>query len=191
MPGQQLHPKQRKFQLLFHSLQLPGFTRETEDLAKQIVGSWQSVSSSAGGGLIFAANGHFDDVGAYGSYHVTNLGQVIYETHSTWPGSGSYQLAGDRLTMRHNGRDAETTLISILRRPKPGGRYDQILRIVEPAKFAQPGDSATRATTRSTTRERRVHRKRVNWNVRRRMRPIVCFAKLDIVDCILYPVIRK
>ena len=124
-----------KFQLLFHSLQLPGFTRETEDLAKQIVGSWQSVSSSAGVGLIFAANGHFDDVGAYGSYHVTNLGQVIYETHSTWPGSGSYQLAGDRLTMRHNGRDAETTLISILRRPKPGGRYDQILRIVEPAKF--------------------------------------------------------
>ena len=41
-----------------------------------------------GVGLIFAANGHFDDVGAYGSYHVTNLGQVIYETHSTWPGSG-------------------------------------------------------------------------------------------------------
>jgi len=123
------------FQLLFHSLQLPGFTQETGDLAKQIVGSWQSVSSSAGVGLIYAANGHFDDVGAIGSYHVTNLGQLIYETQSAWPGSGSYQVAGDRLTMRRNGRDPETTLFSILRRPKPDGRYDQILRIVEPAKF--------------------------------------------------------
>jgi hypothetical protein len=124
-----------KFQLLFHSLQLPGFTQESGDLAKQLVGSWQSVSSSASVAVIYAANGHFDDVGAVGSYHTTNLGQLIYETHSTWPGNGSYQVAGDRLTMTRNGGSAETTLFSIVRRPKPNGRYDQVLRIVEPAKY--------------------------------------------------------
>jgi hypothetical protein len=124
-----------KFQLLFHSLQLSGFTQETGDLAKQLIGSWQSVSSSAGVAVIYAANGHFDDVGAVGSYHVTNLGQLIYETQSTWPGNGSYRVAGDRLTTTRNGASPETALFSILRRPKPNGRYDQILRIVEPAKF--------------------------------------------------------
>ncbi len=124
-----------KFQLLFHSLQLPGFTQETGELAKQLVGSWQSASASAGVAVIFAANGHFDDVGAVGSYHVTNFGQLIYETQSTWPGNGSYRVAGDRLTMTRNGAASETTLFSVLRRPKPNGRYDQILRIVEPAKF--------------------------------------------------------
>jgi hypothetical protein len=136
-----------KFQLLFHSLQLPGFTQETGDLAKQLVGSWQSTSSSAGVAVIFAANGHFDDVGAVGSYHVTNLGQLIYETQSTWPGNGSYRVAGDRLTMSRNGAASETTLFSILRRPKPNGRHDQILRIVEPAKFGPAWGSATPATT--------------------------------------------
>ena len=41
-----------KFQLLFHSLQLPGHAGNRRNPAKQIVGSWQSVSSSAGVGLI-------------------------------------------------------------------------------------------------------------------------------------------
>lgn len=123
-----------KFQLLFHSLQLPGFAQPNGDLAKQLIGSWQSVSSSAGVAVIYAANGHFDDVGAVGSYHVTNLGQLIYETRSTWPGNGSYEVAGDRLTMTRDGGSPKTALFSVLRRPKPNGRYDQILRIVEPAQ---------------------------------------------------------
>jgi hypothetical protein len=70
-----------------------------------------------------------------------------YETQSTWPGNGSYRVAGDRLTMSRNGASSETTLFSILRRPKPNGRYDQILRIVEPAKFGAAWGSATPATT--------------------------------------------
>jgi hypothetical protein len=121
-----------KFQLLFHSLQLPGFTQETGDVGKQIVGSWLSVSGGAGVGLIFAANGHFDDIGAFGSYRFGNFGQLFYETRSTWPGRGSYQVAGDRLTLRRNGGEPKTMLFSMLRRPKSDGRYDQILRIVEP-----------------------------------------------------------
>jgi hypothetical protein len=36
--------------------------------------------------------------------------------------------------MTRDGASAETTLFSILRRPKPNGRCDQILRLVEPAK---------------------------------------------------------
>lgn len=123
-----------KFQLLFHSLQLPGFAQETGELGKQLVGSWQSVSSSAGVAVIYAANGHFDDVGARGSYHVTSSDQLIYRTEAIWPGAGSYHVDGDRLTMARNGQSPETKLFSILRRPKPDGRYDQILRIVEASK---------------------------------------------------------
>jgi len=121
-----------KFLLLFHSLEMPGFTQEKDHLAKRIVGSWQSVSGNAGVGLIFAANGHYDNVGATGAYYATNTGQLIYETHSTWPGSGSYQIAGDRLRMTRNGsHEPQTKLFSIVRHTKPDGSPEDVLRIVE------------------------------------------------------------
>jgi len=121
-----------KFLLLFHSLAMPGFTQANGDLAKRIVGSWQSVSGNAGVGLIFAANGHYDNVGAVGGYYANGSGQVIYETHSTWPGSGTYQVAGDHLTMMRNaGHEAQTKLFSIVRHSKPDGSTEDILRVVE------------------------------------------------------------
>jgi hypothetical protein len=127
------------FLLVFHSLQLPGYSanpQEAGELRKALIGEWQSVSGSAGLQLTYAANGHFSDIGVAATYY-RSAGGVIYETSSAWPGDGTYQVAGDRLTTVHsagaNVGVPVTRLFSIVHRPKRGqpGQYDDILRIVE------------------------------------------------------------
>lgn len=120
------------FLMLFHSLRLPGFNGTSPDVARQLLGSWESVSASAGVRVTYAANGHFDDGAVKANYYLGNNG-VIYDAASNFMGNGTYRLDGDRLTMTRNGKST-TKLVSVVRRPRRDrpGEYEDILRLVEP-----------------------------------------------------------
>jgi hypothetical protein len=117
--------------MLFHSLRLPGFSGASSELAKQLLGSWESVSSSAGVRVTYAANGQFDDGAVKANYYLSRSG-VIYDVASNLLGDGTYRIDGDRLTMTRNG-NSRTMLVSVVRRPRRDrpGEYDEILRRVE------------------------------------------------------------
>jgi hypothetical protein len=120
------------FLMLFHSLRLPGYEASSPKLASQLLGSWQSVTSTAGVRVTFAANGHYDDGAIAANYFVGNNG-VIYDRASNFMGNGTYKVDGDHLTMTGHG-DTRTELFSIARQPRADrpGEYDEILRLVEP-----------------------------------------------------------
>jgi len=120
------------FLMLFHSLRLPGFGGTSPDLAKQLLGPWQSVTSNAGVRVTYAANGHFDDGAVKANYYVSGSG-LIYDVASHFVGDGTYRVDGDRLTMTGHG-GSRTMLVSVVRRPRCDrpGEYDEILRRVEP-----------------------------------------------------------
>jgi hypothetical protein len=123
--------------LLFHSLQIPGFTQESPTLAQQIVGMWTSVGGNAGNSEIFAPNGHFSTVSMYRSYVSSSTPGYVWEVDKSWAGDGPYEVHGDRVhTTNPKGSDTErdvTRYFSVVRMPnenKPGG-YDYVLRMVE------------------------------------------------------------
>lgn len=123
--------------LLFHSLQLPGFMKDSSELAQQLVGTWSSASGSAGNTLVFARNGHFGSVALYQSYSPSSTPGMVWEINRSWQGDGPYEVHGDRLhTQNPHGSDTEknvTRLFSIVRMPnhERPGEFDYVLRVVE------------------------------------------------------------
>jgi hypothetical protein len=124
--------------LLFHSLQLPGYTQETSRLEQLLPGEWQSVDATSYASESYAANGHFSWYGAHSTYTVKPGGpDVLLQKTSGWPGDGSYEVHGDRLSLtspkgRYAGRTA-TLLFSIVRRPnheRPQG-FEYVLRKID------------------------------------------------------------
>jgi hypothetical protein len=119
------------FLMLVHSLRLPGFSGVSPELGKQLLGSWESVSASAGVRVTYAANGHFDDGAVKANYYLSGNG-VIYDAASHFLGDGTYRIDADRLTMIRNGQ-SRTMWVSVVRRPRRDrlGEYEEILRRVE------------------------------------------------------------
>jgi hypothetical protein len=123
--------------LLFHSLQLPGFTSDSPHLAEQIVGTWSSASGSAGNTDVYAKNGRFGTVALYQSYESSSTPGMVWEINRSWKGDGPYEVHGDRLhTQNANGSETErnvTRFFSVVRMPndeKPG-KSDYVLRVVQ------------------------------------------------------------
>jgi hypothetical protein len=123
--------------LLFHSLQLPGYTKDSPQLAQQLVGMWSSASGGAGTSEIFAPNGHFSTVAVYQSYEASSTPGMVWEVDRGWQGEGTYEVQGDRVhTLNAHRTDARkdiTRYFSIVRMPNesaPGG-YDYVLRLVD------------------------------------------------------------
>jgi len=123
--------------LLFHSLQLPGFSSESPELAQQLIGTWSSASGSAGNSQTYAPNGRFGFVSVYQGYATSSTPGMVLEIDRSWKGDGPYTVQEDRLhTENPNGSETEknvTRLFSIVRMPndtKPGG-FDLVLRVVE------------------------------------------------------------
>ena len=137
------------FLLVFHSLRLPGFAADSGQLGRQLIGTWQSIGSNVGLNLTYAPNGHFSDLGVV-AMEYESPGGIVHETSEAWPGNGTYEVSGDRLTTVHT-KGANTgvplsRLFSIVRRPRPGrpGEYDEILRIVQRSEYGRTwgfGDS--------------------------------------------------
>lgn len=123
--------------LLFHSLQLPGFTEDSPQLAQQLIGSWSSASGSAANNLAFAKNGRFGSVALYQSYQSSSTPGMVWEVNRSWKGDGPYEVHGDRLhTQNSKGSETEknvTRFFSIVRMPndQKRGEFDYVLRVVE------------------------------------------------------------
>jgi len=126
--------------LLFHSLQLPGFAEDSPQLKQQLLGTWESVSSTVYVSESYAANGHCAKGGAHSTYTESALSPgILLQKTSDWRGDGSYEVHGDRLTTRiSRGAYAGysvTRLFSIVRQPdsnRPDG-FSYILRTVDHA----------------------------------------------------------
>jgi hypothetical protein len=122
--------------LLFHGLQLPGFTKETPTLKHQLIGSWTSVSSTTYENQAFAANGHFGTIAGHSTYTASSDPGFLLQTTSTWLGDGTYEVHGDQLMRTWLSRSDSkpmTDLISIVRRPnrERQGGFEYLLRIVQ------------------------------------------------------------
>jgi len=122
--------------LLFHSLQLPGFTQDSPQLAQQLIGTWFSASSGAANSEVFAKNGRFGRVGLY-KLDIPSTPGWVWETTTSWQGDGPYDVHGDRLhTQMARGSETErnvTRLFSIVRMPSNArpGEFDYALRVVQ------------------------------------------------------------
>jgi hypothetical protein len=80
------------------------------DVSKRIVGDWMSIGSSALNEYLFAANGHYQYIGAYAT--TTKTSDAYYEyTHintSAFKGDGSYSVKGNQLIFtKHGQKDGE------------------------------------------------------------------------------------
>jgi hypothetical protein len=123
--------------LLFHSLQLPGFAKDSPQLAQQLIGTWSSASGSAGNSNVFAKNGRFGSVAQYQSYAQSSTPGMVWEINRSWQGDGPYEVHGDRLhTQNAKGSETErdvTRLFSIVRMPngERPGEFDYVLRMVQ------------------------------------------------------------
>jgi hypothetical protein len=125
--------------LLFHSLQLPGYTGESRQLAQQLVGTWTISGSRAGVTQTYASNGRFGSVAVYQSYELSSRADTVLEVNRSWQGDGPYTVHGDRLHTEnaHAGESERnvTRLFSIVRMPKEDqpGQFNEVLRVVEHA----------------------------------------------------------
>jgi hypothetical protein len=128
--------------LLFHGLQLPGYTQPRDVYKKLLLGTWEKASSTIYVSETYAANGHFGRYGAHASYSVSTSGE-IFQTTSGWPGDGTYEVHGDHITKTNSkgsyAGQPVTRLFSIVRRPDKDRRegFQWILRTLD--KSAEGG----------------------------------------------------
>ena len=134
--GNSLEREHYNWSLLFHSLQLPGFTQESPLLQQQLLGSWEAVGSHTYSSKTFAANGQFGRVGGHSTYTESQMPGFLLQKTSTWVGDGTYEVHADRLTTLSPtgiyGGKAVTELFSIVRHMnpnKPGG-FEYLFRTV-------------------------------------------------------------
>lgn len=82
-----------------------------ENISKRIVGSWKAMGGSALTNYIFAANGNYQFIGAYGT--TTKISDYSYEyihtRASTFQGDGSYSVNRNQLMIKGRGdKNTET-----------------------------------------------------------------------------------
>ncbi|MFL5740860.1 MAG: hypothetical protein ACJ75B_11625 [Flavisolibacter sp.] len=85
---------------------VPPKKTESSGDAKTIVGSWKLQAESMSGQYIFAANGHYEFIGAYGTTSLISPTMVELRT-SAFKGDGTYSLKGNQLTILKKGENPE------------------------------------------------------------------------------------
>lgn len=75
------------------------------DLPKRIIGSWMASGSGALTEYIFAANGNYQFIGAYGTTSTVsrNYDEYLLIKSSSWSGDGKYTLNGNQITLKKYG----------------------------------------------------------------------------------------
>lgn len=92
----------------FNSLTIKGTSTTSNDanIANRLIGSWQSMGGSALVQYIFAANGHYQFIGAYSTTSRIDRYTIELKT-SGFKGDGKYSISGSRLTTIKDGSKAE------------------------------------------------------------------------------------
>jgi hypothetical protein len=80
-------------------------TPNDPDASKRIIGSWMAIGSSALTEYLFAANGNYQFIGAYGSASTVtkNYDEYIQIKSSSWQGDGSYSIKGNQISLKGMG----------------------------------------------------------------------------------------
>ena len=83
--------------------------KNTEDVNKRIIGDWMAMGSSALTEYIFAANGNYQFIGAYGTSRTVTSGynDYIEIKSSAWKGDGSYTIKGNQIIFKKHGSKPE------------------------------------------------------------------------------------
>lgn len=101
------HHQYESWRRFFNSFTVKGQppVKNTEDPAKRIIGDWMAMGSGALTEYIFAANGNYQFIGAYGTTSAVTRGYTDYIEikSSAWKGDGSYSISNDRLTLKTHG----------------------------------------------------------------------------------------
>jgi hypothetical protein len=79
-----------------------------EDLAKRVVGDWMAIGSTALTEYIFAANGNYQFIGAFGTSTKTSDAyfDYIHTQTSSFTGDGSYSIKNNQLVLKRRGDKA-------------------------------------------------------------------------------------
>ncbi|HYF30249.1 MAG TPA: hypothetical protein VD993_03925 [Chitinophagaceae bacterium] len=83
--------------------QLP--PKNTEDASKRIIGGWMAIGGMALTEYIFAANGNYQFIGAYGTTSKVTEGYNDYLQIKTsaWKGDGTYSIRGNQIIFKKYG----------------------------------------------------------------------------------------
>lgn len=86
--------------VVFHSLQITGFTRASgEPLEQAVIGNWFSSSGGAAASqYVFGANGRYIDAAAVGGTVETSPGEWS-DVYASWSGTGRYVVRSDLLAL--------------------------------------------------------------------------------------------
>jgi hypothetical protein len=80
----------------------------TESTPARLIGSWMIFEGRTIGEYIFAANGHYQYIGAYGN-HTKISNDIIESRSSVFQGDGTYTIKGDQLMLKRKGKTTPET----------------------------------------------------------------------------------
>jgi hypothetical protein len=87
--------------------------------SKRVVGSWMVSGQGSIGEYIFAANGHYQYIGGYGSTTKVSYDMIEIKS-SVFQGDGTYTINGDKLTIKRKGSSAPEVLRFRFEQYSPG-----------------------------------------------------------------------
>ena len=95
--------------------------KNSDDVVKRIVGSWQSMGGSALTKYIFAANGHYQFIGAYTTTSRISRDMIEMRT-SGFTGDGAYSISGNKLSTTYERDRSKNSVVQYrLERVNHGG----------------------------------------------------------------------
>lgn len=120
----------------FNSFQIKRVSAQENktDMAKRMIGKWQSIGGSALVSYVFAANSRYQFIGAYST--TSRIDRYTIETRtSAFKGDGSYQLNGIHLVFKKDGQVPETSTFHLEQVKHGSSAWTDRLYILETSKI--------------------------------------------------------
>ncbi len=105
-----------------------------QDMAKRMIGKWQSIGGSALVSYIFAANNRYQFIGAFST--TSRIDRYTIETRtSAFKGDGSYQLNENHLITKKDGQAPETSAFHLEQVKHGSAAWTDRLYILETSRI--------------------------------------------------------
>jgi len=107
----------------FYSLSFKGWpvTDQSGAMRNKISGVWTAATATAADQFTFAANGRYGGAAAAQQYNRINSSEVLQTTQAYF-GNGAYTLNGNAITLKPDGRPAESGFIRVEEESQDDGR---------------------------------------------------------------------
>lgn len=114
----------------FLSLHFKSFSARKSGLAEKLVGKWWSSWTGGSMGYVFAANGRYDMIVGYQTFQRVDAATLRTTTTGLFPGSGSWKLDGNQLTLKPDAPDVRAATFGVrLEMVKELGVWSERLRL--------------------------------------------------------------